>query len=85
MRNGYKGYKWSKVKGPLSFHVFTAKVNGEYISHQEMEGVEAEVVYQCRNDSGQWPLSQNEIHFQKTTLEQRKLAVQIYNELARAD
>lgn len=57
-KNGYHGYKWKNLP-KLELNVF---VFPEY-NRQQVEAIEAEVVYAIRQKTGKWPLHQNEIHF----------------------
>jgi len=45
---------------------------------RELETVEAEVAFLCRQQSGQWPAYQTEIHFYPSGPVHRKAASQIY-------
>ena len=80
-KNGYHGYKWKTIRDELQLRVWFVKENGKFISLSDMEAIEAEVAYACRNQSGQWPSFQNEIHFQQTKEKHRKVANQIYTKL----
>jgi hypothetical protein len=64
---GYHGYKWKGIKLPLRLRVwsFPDKTNKAFL--RELETVEAEFAFLVRKDTGQWPLSQTEIHFYQAT------------------
>lgn len=70
---GYHGYKWLSAEGEYSLLI--------YIDSQsdDLEAVEAEVVYNIRKEEHQWPKFQNEIHFHNTNEKQKKLARNIYS------
>jgi len=78
-KNGYHGYKWKKIREPLILNIWTAKDKDTFIDLKEIEKIEAEVVYLCRRNSGQWPTHQNEIHFHSTNKVHRRLAQEIYS------
>ena len=57
---GYAGYKWRKEDADFTLDVWHFD---EGISDQDVETIEAEVVFRFRMIAGYWPLGQNEIHF----------------------
>ena len=66
-RGGYQGYKWiklsdSKLRPELSIyvHVFAEK-HANFRGF--VEAIEGELVYLIRKETQQWPVFQNEIHF----------------------
>lgn len=66
--NGYHGYKWRHLEEvELVVFVFEklfsddAEEKASYKSY--VEAIEAELVYIVRREKGQWPMWQNEIHF----------------------
>lgn len=66
--NGYHGYKWKHLEEvELVVFVFenlfsdSEEEKAFYKSH--VEAIEAELVYIVRREKGQWPMWQNEIHF----------------------
>ncbi|QIX62729.1 hypothetical protein HER32_16735 [Hymenobacter sp. BT18] len=69
-QNGYHGYKWLSKPG-LQLYVFhlqglvhPAPDDDTRLATQKVaERIEAELVYAVRAATGQWPLSQHEIHF----------------------
>lgn len=77
-KGGYHGYKWKELRRPLALSVWTARVGEHPASLREMETVEAEVVFCCRQESGQWPSHQHEIHFYLSRPEHRATARTIY-------
>lgn len=77
-RRGYHGYKWKFLESNLKLSVWTARSNGVHASLNQMEIVEAEVAYLCRQRAGQWPTHQNEIHFFPSELWHREAASQVY-------
>jgi hypothetical protein len=66
-KGGYHGYRWKIQTKPLVLTVwsFTDRDGKDFI--RELETVEAEFAYLVRKSTGQWPLSQTEIHFYKAT------------------
>ena len=77
-KSGYYGYKWKVLRHALKLNVWTARgVNG-LASLRELETVEAEVAFLCRQQSGQWPQFQHEIHFYPSSEHHREAAKQIY-------
>jgi len=66
--NGYHGYKWKHLE-EVELVVFVFKklfseidVDRDFYKSY-VEAVEAELVYIVRREKGQWPMWQNEIHF----------------------
>jgi hypothetical protein len=82
--SGYHGYKWKSHEGSLRLSVWTAQSDGNYASLRDLETVEAEVAFLCRQDAGQWPKFQHEIHFYPSSLWHREAAARIYSHAARA-
>jgi len=60
---GYGGYKWiipyKNTNDILQLYVFDLGA----FSDNHTEAIEAEIVFEIRKNSNQWPLWQNEIHF----------------------
>lgn len=83
-KSGYHGYKWKTHEGILRLSIWTAQSNGEYVPLRELETVEAEVAFLCRQDSGQWPSFQHEIHFYLSSPWHRDAAARIYSHAVRA-
>jgi hypothetical protein len=78
-KGGYHGYKWKSLKQRLALSVWTAQINGQPASLREMETTEAEVAFCCRQQSGQWPAYQHEIHFYPSFARHRDAAQRIYD------
>jgi hypothetical protein len=78
-KGGYHGYKWKGLKQRLGLSVWTASIGGRSVPIQEMETVEAEVAFCCREQSGQWPTYQHEIHFYPSLAGHRAAAQRIYD------
>lgn len=74
--HGYHGYKWRELRRPLTLDVFC--IDGRKVSDGYLEAIEAEIAFLCRQKSEQWPLSQMEIHFQRSRSPHRELASEIY-------
>ena len=88
VKSGYTGYKWKKLYDQrLTLNIWFFKSRKEeYIrltkkKIREIEAIEAEVVYLCRNKTKQWPEYQHEIHFHKSDAKQRKYAQSIYKDV----
>lgn len=82
---GYHGYKWKFLRHRLDLSVWTAKLNGAIVPLQDLEIVEAEIAFFCRQ-AGQWPAYQHEIHFRPSAEMHRSAATQIYRHaVTRAD
>lgn len=78
-KSGYWGYKWKGLESVLRLSVWTAQISGIYAPLRELETVEAEVAFLCRQQSGQWPAHQHEIHFYPSEQQHRDAAAQIYS------
>lgn len=62
---GYHGYKWKKLK-EVELIVFVFPILADFSTKESrtyFEAIEAELVYQIRTQTGNWPTYQNEIHF----------------------
>jgi hypothetical protein len=79
-KGGYHGYKWKDLKQRLALSVWTATIDGSPASLRDLETVEAEVVFRCREQSGQWPAYQHEIHFYLSGTAHRAAAQRIYEQ-----
>jgi hypothetical protein len=78
-KGGYHGYKWKGLTQKLALSVWTAEIDGKPSPLRELETVEAEVAFRCREQSGQWPAYQHEIHFYPSLTAHRAAARQIYD------
>jgi hypothetical protein len=78
-KGGYHGYKWKGLRDRLSLAVWTATLDEKPAAFQDLETVEAEVVFLCREQSGQWPAYQHEIHFHGSDARHRACAASIYS------
>lgn len=76
-KGGYHGYKWKSLRHGLTLNVWTAELSGKPASLQDLETVEAEVAFLCRQQAGQWPTHQHEIHFYQSSEQHRAAAAQI--------
>ncbi len=67
--NGYHGYKWKNLDSAelliWCFPDFTS---------EQVEAIEAELVYYVRKTTDNWPLFQMEIHFHGASEEERRIA-----------
>ena len=77
-KSGYHGYKWKILEGTLRLSIWTAMDKDSYVPLRELETIEAEVAFLCRQESGQWPAHQHEIHFYKSEITHRDAAAKIY-------
>lgn len=77
-KNGYHGYKWKGIRSGLTLRIWTIQEKELYISHSDVEAIEAEVAFLCRHLSKNWPKYQNEIHFQASSKEHKKIAKKLY-------
>jgi len=71
-KNGYHGYEWKSIRAPLTLDVICWSGAGSDL--KALEAVEAEVAFLCRTETGQWPLSQTEIHFRRPDDSHKALA-----------
>jgi hypothetical protein len=77
-KGGYHGYKWKKLRHRLNLSIWTAELEGNITTLRDLETVEAEVAFLCRQQSGQWPEFQHEIHFYPSLDLHRDAAREIY-------
>lgn len=67
--HGYYGYKWKgQETAEMLIWCFP-----DFVTEQ-VEAVEAELVYYVRKTTGKWPLFQMEIHFHRPSEEERRIA-----------
>ena len=71
--NGYHGYKWKDLKNVKLF-VWTFKNYNEI----QLENIEAELTYLIRTNTNNWPLYQNEIHFNNKFEKGKEIAEKIF-------
>ena len=66
-KSGYHGYRWKTLTKLLYLTVwsFPDKNGKDFL--RELETTEAEFAFLVRKNTGQWPLSQTEIHFYRAT------------------
>ena len=79
--HGYHGYKWKNQPGKLRLSIWVLENIEPDEAYQELETIEAEIVFLCRLHSNQWPESQHEIHFHKSKEFHRECAKQIYGNI----
>jgi len=79
--HGYHGYKLKPGDYVLHVWSFENLPSNKDRANEELETIEAEVVLLCRIITGQWPASQNEIHFHPSNRRHRELALRIYERL----
>lgn len=75
-KNGYHGYKWKKHSN-LKILIW----NFENLDKVQIENIEAELAFLTRLETKQWPLLQNEIHFNNKFPDGQKFAKEIYNHI----
>jgi len=71
--NGYHGYKWRDIK---KVKVLVWILNN--YNENQLENIEAELVYLVRNNTNDWPYFQNEIHFNNNFAKGKKVAKEIF-------
>ena len=72
-KNGYHGYKW-KNHNKIQLFVWCF----QNFNETQLENIEAEIVYLVRNKTNNWPLYQNEIHFNNNFKEGKRIAKSIF-------
>jgi hypothetical protein len=85
-RNGYSGYKWIEPGQELhKLRVDVIVFLKEDLTRTFVEAVEGELVYLIRNETGEWPLYQNEIHFwsENDSLNSKVFAEEIFSIIKR--
>ena len=75
-KNGYHGYKW-KYKETVDLYVWCF----ESLNKIQIESIEAELAFIIRTETGKWPLSQNEIHFNNEFDEGREIAQKMFDHI----
>ena len=76
--HGYHGYKLND--GDFSLNIWTG---GPEMGREDMESIEAEVAFEWRKRSAQWPGAQNQIHFHQTNAGHREAARLVLRKIAR--
>jgi hypothetical protein len=67
--HGYYGYKWKgQETAEMLIWCFP------HFAKEQVEAIEAELVYYVRETLGKWPLFQMEIHFHGASEEERRIA-----------
>ena len=79
--HGYHGYKWKSHSGKLELSIWVLENIKPNEAYQELETIEAEMVFLCRLHFAQWPESQHEIHFHKSEEFHRKCSRLIYEHI----
>ena len=79
--HGYYGYSWGKKNQEICLDVWY--LDGEGIKPTDLETIEAEVVFLYRQESGQWPQEQTEIHFHPSGNIHREFARRVVDALKR--
>ena len=79
--HGYYGYKWKKHSEKLELSIWVLENMEPDEAYQELETIEAEIIFLCRLHFDQWPESQHEIHFHKSGELHRKCAQRIYEQI----
>jgi len=73
-KGGYYGYRWAKQNGRYCVHCWQFD---EKIGMEELETVEAEIVFLIRKSTEKWPKHQTEIHFHKSEKYHREIAARL--------
>ncbi|MBL4585534.1 MAG: hypothetical protein JKX84_00545 [Flavobacteriales bacterium] len=69
-------YQWKKLSSVcLSVWCFTE------LDKTQIENIEAELAFIVRQKTGEWPLGQNEIHFNNEYAEGKQMAEKLYQQL----
>jgi predicted GIY-YIG superfamily endonuclease len=71
--NGYHGYKWKDLINVKLF-VWTF----QNYTETQLENIEAELAYLIRKKTNNWPLYQNEIHFNNKFEKGKEIAKKIF-------
>lgn len=86
-KNDYHGYKWKEVKElQLYIYVFVDSFEAGATADnkkkkQYYETIEAELLYQIRRETGEYPSYQNEVHFYNKFLNTvQETVAQIYKD-----
>jgi hypothetical protein len=79
--HGYHGYAWKKVDSLLRLDIWYLQGVEKERASNELETIEAEVVYLSRIRSGQWPTGQTEIHFHQSKDVHRTWAKRILDKI----
>jgi hypothetical protein len=77
--HGYHGYSWGKKNHSIRLHIWY--LEGDDAKPNDPETIEAETVFLYRQELGQWPESQTEIHFYPSVTHHREFAKQIIDAL----
>lgn len=77
--NGYYGYTWRHHHSQVKLDVWILEGADEDREILDVETIEAEIVYLIRQNKGQWPAFQTEIHFHRSEPIHRNLALGIYH------
>ncbi|MGC1472992.1 MAG: hypothetical protein WA775_10410 [Psychroserpens sp.] len=88
-RGGYGGYKWIELfdenidkRRVESLKIIAILFDESYAEKREkIEAVEGELVYLIRQETGKWPLFQNEIHFKNKNKQSFKIALNIMEKI----
>ena len=74
--HGYHGYAWRHKTSQVTLDIWVPRGNEDSVW---IETVEAEVVFLIRDEDGQWPQYQTEIHFHPSRPSHRDAARKIFN------
>jgi hypothetical protein len=81
-KGGYHGYGWKGLKARLRLIVWSFPEGTREPFLRELETVEAEFAFLVRKRTGQWPLSQTEIHFHHASSAHCKAAEEMMKQCA---
>jgi hypothetical protein len=82
-KSGYHGYKWKLLRHEIRLDIWTARLLDGSAKLRDLETVEAEVAFLCRQQSGHWPKFQHEIHFYQSNEHHRAAAKTVYEHAVR--
>ncbi|MBI5381907.1 MAG: hypothetical protein HZA31_08410 [Opitutae bacterium] len=76
---GYYGYKWKALGHAIVLLIWI--LPDLFPRHEDREAVEAEVIFEIRNQLGYWPRWQNEMHFWNAQSTTRAIAQKIFGDI----
>lgn len=74
-KGGYHGYAWRRKLKEVNMDIWYDEKGN---SQDDIEAIEAELVFSIRANYRQWPKYQTEIHFHQSTSEHKKKAEKIF-------
>jgi hypothetical protein len=77
--HGYHGYSWGRKNDNARLDIWY--LDGHDVTPEDLETIEAEAVFLYRQESGQWPEGQTEVHFHPSKEKHRRFARKIVDAL----